>query len=77
LGGSAKEDKETYLRNTFNLLEESGIFLITSCNWTKDELIKQFEEYFHPHHVIPTPVFSFGGKTGNMVSSVVFKKRKS
>ncbi len=29
------KSKDLYVKNTAAILEESGLFLITSCNWTK------------------------------------------
>ncbi len=31
----AVRNKELYVKNTANILAEKGLFLITSCNWTK------------------------------------------
>lgn len=38
MGESAKADKEIYIRNVSEILEPSGLLLITSCNWTEAEL---------------------------------------
>ncbi|CAH2238558.1 jg9846, partial [Pararge aegeria aegeria] len=50
------------------------LFVITSCNWTDDELLRHFSEKMKLKCVIPTPQFKFGGKVGSVVSSVVFEK---
>ena len=40
--------REKYIENVFNLLrcnvESKSFLIITSCNWTKEELIKQFDK---------------------------------
>ncbi|KAI8431472.1 hypothetical protein MSG28_015989 [Choristoneura fumiferana] len=71
----AKGHREKYIEQVAAMLDETGIFVITSCNWTEEELIKHFSEKFKLKCVIPTPQFKFGGKVGSMVSSVVFVKK--
>ncbi|CAB0014303.1 unnamed protein product [Nesidiocoris tenuis] len=70
----AQTSRTAYVRNVAAILENGGLFIITSCNWTEAELVKQFSSAFRRKHTIPTPSFNFGGKTGNVVSSVVFEK---
>lgn len=69
-----KSKREAYIANIYAMLEDDGLFIITSCNWTEDELCKAFECKFVKHSVIPAPTFKFGGKVGSVVTSVVFKK---
>lgn len=71
---NTKEKRETYIRNVHKILEENGILIITSCNWTQPELIEAFEGKFKIKCSIPTPTFMFGGKVGNVVTSVVFER---
>ncbi|XP_013163396.1 PREDICTED: protein-lysine N-methyltransferase mettl10 [Papilio xuthus] len=68
----AKLKRHKYIDQVAEMLAENGLFVITSCNWTEDELLRHFSEKMKLKCVIPTPQFSFGGKVGNMVSSVVF-----
>lgn len=68
------EKRSLYIEAVNNLLEADGLFIITSCNWTQAELVNHFHKYFAVSHVLPTPKFQFGGKTGNTVTSVVFKR---
>ncbi|PWN48835.1 Metallo-hydrolase/oxidoreductase [Violaceomyces palustris] len=52
-----------------------GIFLITSCNFTEEELKLRFEKSgFKTEHVIPTPSFSFGGSKGSTTTSIAFRR---
>ncbi|KAF7327645.1 Methyltranfer-dom domain-containing protein [Mycena kentingensis (nom. inval.)] len=64
-----------YPARVARLLKHGGLFLITSCNFTEDELRAAFEpsglEY---HSRIQHRTITFGGKTGSSVSSVAFKK---
>ncbi|XP_046749357.1 EEF1A lysine methyltransferase 2 [Diprion similis] len=70
-----KEKREKYIKNVKEMLEPQGILIITSCNWTEDELVNHFKTYFELLHSIPTPSFRFAGQTGNLISSLVFTKR--
>ncbi|CAD7082675.1 unnamed protein product [Hermetia illucens] len=69
-----KEKREKYIENTRRILSDEGYFIITSCNWTEEELITSFQGKFEKFCTIPTPTFRFGGKEGSVVTSVVFKK---
>jgi len=60
------------------LLKPGGLFLITSCNFTEDELEKRLatpETGLVVHSRIKHRTFTFGGATGNVVSSVAFVKQ--
>ncbi|XP_012250673.1 EEF1A lysine methyltransferase 2 [Athalia rosae] len=70
-----KEKREKYIENVKELLLPEGILIITSCNWTEEELLGHFKTDFDLIHTIPTPSFKFAGQTGNLISSMVFKKR--
>ncbi|XP_030567594.1 EEF1A lysine methyltransferase 2 [Drosophila novamexicana] len=71
-----KEQRTNYLATVAQLLhDENSLFIITTCNWTEDELLQSFEHLFDKYCTIPTPTFKFGGKVGNVVTSVVFKKK--
>jgi SAM-dependent methyltransferase len=66
---------EGYKERVVPLIREGGIFLVTSCNWTEDELSAWFAggelEYLDK---IQYKSFSFGGKKGQTISSVCFRK---
>jgi len=65
-----------YIENVAQLIKQpAGRLVITSCNFTQNELNKHFQDKFELVEFIPTPTFSFGGATGNMVTSGVFKIR--
>lgn len=40
---NAEERKAAYVHSTATLLKESGLLIVASCNWTEEELRKQFE----------------------------------
>lgn len=53
-----------------------SIFLITSCNWTEEELVASFEKdnLFKYFDKISYPTFEFGGKKGQQISTVAFTR---
>ncbi|KAF8986213.1 S-adenosyl-L-methionine-dependent methyltransferase [Cyathus striatus] len=66
-----------YPARAARLLKPGGYFLITSCNFTEEELKSSFvtpESGFVYHSRIQHPVYTFGGKSGSVVSSVAFRK---
>ena len=75
LGETAATDKRTYVKNIVKLLACDGKLVITSCNWTEEELITMMGELFIHQETLPTPQFSFGGKTGNTVTACIFIKK--
>ncbi|KAK4046924.1 Protein-lysine N-methyltransferase efm4 [Microbotryomycetes sp. JL201] len=61
------------------LLEVGGIFLITSCNFTRAELEKAFvtdSTGFDFHSHVPRPTFAFGGSTGSSITTVAFERKR-
>ncbi|OLL21896.1 Protein-lysine N-methyltransferase efm4 [Neolecta irregularis DAH-3] len=66
-----------YAANIHNILSDDGIFLITSCNWTKKELIARFGDFgLEYHSEIKYPTYEFGGQKGQTITSVAFVKGK-
>ncbi|KAI7904353.1 S-adenosyl-L-methionine-dependent methyltransferase [Cokeromyces recurvatus] len=65
--------REKYIEAVYKMIKpKSGLFLITSCNWTKEELIENFKQYFRYHSNVKYPVFQFGGHTGSKICTVAF-----
>jgi len=74
----AKLKRQKYIENISELLKSSNskkYLILTSCNWTKEELVEQLKEKFDVRAVIPTPQFKFGGVVGNNVTSVIFERK--
>ncbi|XP_053440137.1 EEF1A lysine methyltransferase 2 isoform X3 [Nycticebus coucang] len=71
---NAVEKRKQYVKSLSRVLRVKGFFLITSCNWTKEELLNEFSEGFEFFEELPTPKFSFGGRSGNSVAALVFQK---
>lgn len=70
---------ETYRRVVAPLVRKEGWMVVTSCNWTKEELIGWLAgdgegglEYVREARY---PTFKFGGKTGQSIVSVAFRRR--
>ncbi|KAI9318483.1 S-adenosyl-L-methionine-dependent methyltransferase [Dichotomocladium elegans] len=69
--------REQYVQAVSKIMQSDGIFLITSCNWTMDELISIFQKPVFPidfkyHSHVKYPTFSFGGQTGSKICTVAF-----
>lgn len=67
---------EGYKARVEPLLKQGGRFLITSCNWTEEELRDWFDNgglIFDGR--VNYPRFTFGGKTGSSVVTLCFRKR--
>ncbi|XP_065577009.1 LOW QUALITY PROTEIN: EEF1A lysine methyltransferase 2-like [Artemia franciscana] len=74
LSDNAVEDRGKYVENIHSIMLPNSFFLIATCNWTMEEIVQSFLPYFCFVETIPTPSFQFGGKQGNNVSIVVFKR---
>nr|XP_057914945.1 EEF1A lysine methyltransferase 2 isoform X2 [Doryrhamphus excisus]XP_057914946.1 EEF1A lysine methyltransferase 2 isoform X2 [Doryrhamphus excisus] len=70
----SSEVKKRYVRALKDALKDQGLFSITSCNWTKEQLLERFAEGFELVQELPTPTFQFGGKKGNSVTALIFKR---
>lgn len=66
--------RNAYIENVYNITAENGLFILSSCNWTEDELCTSLNGKFVKYKNIPTPTFKFGGKIGTVVTQVVFQK---
>jgi len=68
---------EKYSKNVATMLckNKTSYLLITSCNWTLEELKIHLSENFEWLRTVPVPTFSFGGKTGSTTTTVLFKRK--
>lgn len=69
-----EEAKKRYVGSLRTVLHPEGFFIVTSCNWTKEQLLQIFRPGFELVKELPTPRFQFGGMTGNSVTALVFKQ---
>lgn len=75
---NGKSPVEKYPGRVTSLLKPGGYFLITSCNFTEDELNASFateETNLLYHSRIQHKTYTYGGKSGSICSSVAFRKR--
>ncbi|XP_033005340.1 EEF1A lysine methyltransferase 2 isoform X1 [Lacerta agilis] len=73
---NAAQKRKQYVNSLHRVLKPGGFFIVTSCNWTKEELLKEFKEAgFLLLEELPTPTFCFGGRTGNSVTALVFQQK--
>lgn len=69
---------EGYREKVEGLVKKGGRFLITSCNWTAEELRGWFEgegSGLVYEDAVKYPSFTFGGKTGTSVVTLCFKRK--
>ena len=71
---SADIPRNLYVPKIHALLKNDGIFVITSCNFTTDEIQNHFSKYFNYIQDIKYPVFEFGGSKGSTVCTCIFRK---
>ncbi|KAI0359868.1 S-adenosyl-L-methionine-dependent methyltransferase [Trametes cingulata] len=74
---SGRAPADGYPARIGRVVKPGGYFLITSCNFTEEELKAKFaneETGLTYHSRIAWPTFSFGGQSGNVYSSVAFQK---
>lgn len=67
---------EGYKERVVPLIRKGGVLLITSCNWTEEELDTWFVGgELEKVKSIEYRSFSFGGKKGQTISSVCFRRK--
>lgn len=59
--GQSPSPANRYVESVAEMLDSDGILLITSCNWTEDELISRFSNRFTLLDRVKYPSFKFGG----------------
>lgn len=72
-----RSPQAAYPAQASRLLREGGYLLITSCNFTEEELKANFiqpETNFQFYSRVKHPSISFGGKVGSVYATVAFKK---
>nr|XP_012147805.1 PREDICTED: protein-lysine N-methyltransferase Mettl10 isoform X3 [Megachile rotundata] len=67
--------RQKYIENVYKILQPAGYLVLTSCNWTKEEIEKHFENYFVIRNVLPSDTFRFGGQCGNTITQLVLQKK--
>ncbi|KAJ2997630.1 Methyltransferase-like protein 10 [Globomyces sp. JEL0801] len=65
-----------YVNAVYDLLLPKGLLLITSCNWTESELLARFSIKFNMIDKVKYPSFTFGGVSGQKVTTLIFEKKE-
>lgn len=79
-GGQEVRIVEAYPGKVAQMIKPGGYFLITSCNWTEQEVVRWFTETAEVQNVLKEygrvkyPVYEFGGRKGQGVASVCFQR---
>jgi len=75
------EHRRSYIDSIKRLLNkeasQTARFVLTSCNWSKEELLAHFGDDFDLLEELPAPTFCFGGKQGRTVTSLIFRVKQS
>lgn len=71
-----KSGAERYPEMVKDMVNEDGRVLITSCNFTEDELVNLMtkDNWFNVSERIEYPTFQFGGVQGQSICTIEFKK---
>ncbi|EDR24219.1 hypothetical protein, conserved [Entamoeba dispar SAW760] len=69
-----KERAAQYKKVLNQWLSKGGYFIITSCNWTEDELVNWLGEGLEEEDKIADGNFEFGGSQGSKTTTIFFKK---
>lgn len=76
---SGRRIVEGYRESVERVVKSGGRFLITSCNWTEEELrawvVEAEGSQFVLEGKVKYPSFTFGGKTGSSVCTLCFRRR--
>ena len=78
--GAQKLPNEIYPAKVVPMVRPGGYFLITSCNWTEDEIVNWFTAAEHVSGAftvvdkIKYKTFQFGGQKGQGVTTVCFRR---
>ncbi|KAI0603312.1 hypothetical protein F4775DRAFT_587830 [Biscogniauxia sp. FL1348] len=90
-GGMGITASEMYRDRVLPLVRPGGVFLVTSCNWTEEELRAWFEDDgeddgegkerrsgwgFEVAGRVAYPSFSFAGVKGQAISTLCFRKNR-
>ncbi|KAJ3383677.1 Methyltransferase-like protein 10 [Lobulomyces angularis] len=68
---------QQYISSVYNLLVNDGVLLITSCNWTEEELLVKFKTHFTFSDRVKYNTFTFGGVQGQTITTLALKKKNN
>lgn len=78
-GAGGKTGTQVYASKVVEMMLPGAFLVITSCNFTEDELIHLIatgsSNSLRYHDKIAYPTFQFGGQKGSTICSVIFQKQ--
>lgn len=81
--GASTRVCQAYPGKVAGMIAPGGFLMVTSCNWTEEEVTEWFtrgdgvESVLEVYGKVQYPSFTFGGSTGQGVASICFRKRAS
>ena len=69
---------QVYREKVTPLIKSGGFLFVTSCNWTKQELLQWLapsEGDLLYYDEAKYPTFTFGGQTGQTIVTIIFRKK--
>lgn len=67
--------REKYCQWLLSVMPEGGLFIITSCNWTEEEVAEQFTACgLRVVDTISAPTIRFGGVAGQTTATVILER---
>lgn len=76
LAEDGRRAEDGYLERAKKLVKMGGLLVITSCNWTEEELTARFlgAGGLKVEGKVHYPSFTFGGKKGQTICTVAFRR---
>ena len=81
--GTERRLCEVYPAKVVRMVKPGGYLLVTSCNWTEDEVVRWFRGDGHARYeqvdvwgTVKYPTYKFGGQEGQGVATVCFRRSR-
>lgn len=78
--GNLEETRSKYMKSIYSLVRDKSIFILASCNYTEEELMKLFQTSSAINNItskligkIDSPKFQFGGQEGSQVCCLIME----
>lgn len=76
--GTSDHPCEIYRAKVAPLIKPNGFLFVTSCNWTRQELLQWLvagDSYLLYFDEAKYPTFTFGGQTGQTMVTIILRKK--
>ena len=80
LEGQSVRIVELYPRKVARMVKSGGFLMVTTVNWTEDEIVRWFtegpgvENVLELHGRVQYQVYEYGGHKGSAIASICFRK---